>query len=366
MEEIITEASSKIYGELKEVVDKEMDVFYNPVMRINRDLTILILSAEEKMNLKIADPLAGSGIRVIRILKEIEEKTPEKLKQILVNDKKWKFADYFEKNIELNNLSENQSNKIAIHNEDASIFLLKNKVFDYIDIDPFGTPNPFLDAGVQSLRNNAILAITATDTSALCGSYPTAGKRKYWATPLRNELMHEFAARILIRKVQLVGGQYDKALTPIFTVSRDHYIKIFFRNRNSKTKVDEIYSQHSTYSHKNETYGPIWTGTLWDISLAEKMNKLSEKLDVSKDTKKILSIITEECEIVTPFFFDMHALSRKNKTGDNPRFENIIGRLIDEGFLASRTHFLETAIKTNAPKERVEEIFEEEMKKIKK
>jgi tRNA (guanine26-N2/guanine27-N2)-dimethyltransferase len=365
-QQIISEASSKIYGELQEVVDKDMDVFYNPVMRINRDTTILILSAEDQKEMKIADPLAGSGIRTFRILKEIEENNPEKIKSIFVNDKKWEFKNYFEKNIELNNLSESQKSKLKIHEEDANIFLLKNKVFDYIDIDPFGSPNPFLDSAVQSLRNKSILAITATDTSALCGSYPTAGERKYWAIPLRNELMHEFGTRILIRKVQLIGGQHDKALTPIFTFAKEHYMKVFFRCENGKKKVDEIMKQHNTFHLKDKIYGPVWLGQLWDKILVENMLKLSETADVHKETKKLITAINEECKIEVPFFFDIHQLSRKKKTGDNPRFEKLIEQLRNKGFQASRTHFSMTGIKTDAPEEEVSIIFDEEMNKIKK
>lgn len=364
MENIISEASSKVYGEIKDVVTKDMDVFYNPVMRINRDMTILILSAEESKELKIADPLAGSGIRSIRILKEVEANQPGKIKKILINDKKYKFNEYFEKNIELNNLSDDEKSKLEVFNEDANIFLLKNKVFDYIDIDPFGTPNPFLDSSIQSLRKNGILAITATDTSALCGSYPAAGERKYWAVPLRNELMHEFGARVLIRKVQLIGGQYDKALIPIFTYSKDHYIKIFFRCDNGKKKVDTIMNQHNFFIHKEKKHGPIWLGSLWDEPLLDRMVNLCSTLDVSKDTKKLISIINEECRINTPFFLDMHELSRKRKTGDNPRFENIIEKLKEIGFKASRTHFSLTGIKTNAPAEEVDKIFDEEVTNI--
>ncbi|MCU0373510.1 MAG: ATP-binding protein, partial [Ignavibacteria bacterium] len=41
--------------------------------------------------------------------------------------------------------------------------------FDYIDIDPFGSPCPFLDAAIKRLSRGGILAVTATDTSALAG-----------------------------------------------------------------------------------------------------------------------------------------------------------------------------------------------------
>ena len=210
MEQIIKEGNSNIYGELKKVVSADMDVFYNPVMQVNRDFTLLILASIDNTNMKIADPLAGSGIRTLRILDELPEKITtnrkgeeQKISQIFVNDLKKNYEKYFKKNIDLNNLNETQKNKISIFNNDARTFLIKNRPFDYIDVDPFGTPNPFLDSALQAIRNRGILAITATDTSSLCGSYPSACKRKYYATPLRNEWMHEFGARILIMKTQL-------------------------------------------------------------------------------------------------------------------------------------------------------------------
>ena len=43
--------------------------------------------------------------------------------------------------------------------------ILHSKGFDYIDLDPFGSPNIFLDSAVKRLGRNGILAVTATDTA---------------------------------------------------------------------------------------------------------------------------------------------------------------------------------------------------------
>ncbi|MGV8162818.1 MAG: tRNA (guanine(26)-N(2))-dimethyltransferase [Candidatus Nanoarchaeia archaeon] len=366
MNQIITEASSRIYGEIKKVVSAEMEVFYNPVMQINRDFTILILSSIDNSNMKIADPLAGSGIRSLRIIKEVPEKitttrkgTEDKISQIFVNDLNKNYESYFKQNIELNDLSEEQKNKLLIFNNDARNFLIKNRPFDYVDVDPFGTPNPFLDSAIQAIRNRGILSVTATDTSALCGSYPLACKRKYNSSPLRNEWMHEFGARILIRKVQIIGAQYDKALIPIFTYAKDHYMKIFFRCEQSKTKVDKILAQHEIKHFKNKIYGPIWSGALWNKELVEEMTKKIDYKNISKETTKLLSIINEEKNIDVCFFHDVHKLSEKKKTGETPRFEKIIDLLRAKGFSASRTHFSLTGIKTNATEEEFDDVFEE-------
>ena len=54
------------------VVSKEMPVFYNPVMKLNRDISVLLLNAIDKKGLRIADILAASGIRSIRFIKELK------------------------------------------------------------------------------------------------------------------------------------------------------------------------------------------------------------------------------------------------------------------------------------------------------
>ena len=52
----------------------DMPVFYNPRMRINRDFSVLALSAYSTNHplALICEPLAGSGIRTLRYLNEVE------------------------------------------------------------------------------------------------------------------------------------------------------------------------------------------------------------------------------------------------------------------------------------------------------
>ena len=52
-------------------ISREMGVFYNPAMGLNRDISVLLLNSINKNNLQIADPLAATGVRSIRFLKEL-------------------------------------------------------------------------------------------------------------------------------------------------------------------------------------------------------------------------------------------------------------------------------------------------------
>ena len=183
---IITEHSCRIKVELpSKDVHAQMEVFYNPVMASNRNIAILLLNSVENEQMNIASPLAGSGIRELRFLKELK---PGKVRNIFVNDIKENFPKVLKENLRLNEVTKELKDKLIIHNDDANLFLLnqvKNCIddqfcgyFDYIDIDPFGTPNPFLASAVARITREGIIAITATDTAALTGTYPKSAKEK--------------------------------------------------------------------------------------------------------------------------------------------------------------------------------------------
>jgi tRNA (guanine26-N2/guanine27-N2)-dimethyltransferase len=74
-------------------------------------------------------------------------------------------------------------------------------------------------------------------------------------------------------------------------------------------------------------------------------------------------LINEEKNINSLFFHDVHKLSEKLKSGDTPRFENIMENLKKKGFKASRTHFSLTGIRTDASAEDFRKVFEEELKR---
>jgi tRNA (guanine26-N2/guanine27-N2)-dimethyltransferase len=350
----ITESSATIHASTGPI-SKQLDIFYNPVMKFNRDMSIILLNALQRKNMRIADPLAGSGIRAIRFLKEVNKGI---IDSIDINDNSKESVKAIKRNLKLNNIR----SKVAVSNQDANLFLLNSTGFDYIDVDPFGSPNPFLDSAIKRIARDGILAVTATDTAPLCGTYTNACKRKYWAIPLRNELMHEVGIRILIRKVQLIGVQYDKALTPILSFSKDHYFRIFFQTEKSKTACDSIVKQHHEFAYcpkcftheikinnhcsncKNSilTAGPLWTGNLHDKKVLTKMQTQDY------ETKKFLDILKQESQHDILGFHDLHKLSRITKKAP-PKTQDVITQLKKQGYIATQTHFSLHAVKTNAP-----------------
>jgi len=328
----------------------EMPVFYNPVMKLNRDISVLLLNSINKKQMQIALPLAGSGIRGIRFLLELKK---DKLKSIYFNDLNRTALKITEKCLKINNIRWDPL-KIVIENRDANDFLLESKGFDYIDIDPFGSPNPFLDSAVKRLARGGILAVTATDTAALCGSSPKACMRKYFAKPMRNELMHELGLRILIRKVQLIGAQYEKALIPVFCYAKDHYMRAFFSASKSKSEVDNMLKQHMFFLFDNNTQefrisekncenhfdfaGPLFAGFLWDKKLVEKMLKNAKE----RETKDYLSKIKEEMAVERVGFYDIPGICKRNKIKEQPKKEYLLKKL-----KGAETIFSDKGIKTD-------------------
>ena len=73
MYETIQEGKAIIRIKKADKISKEMEVFYNPVMKLNRDISILLLNSIDNNNMQIALPLTGSGIRGLRFLKELKK-----------------------------------------------------------------------------------------------------------------------------------------------------------------------------------------------------------------------------------------------------------------------------------------------------
>lgn len=318
-------------------ISKKLDVFYNPTMKFNRDISVAVLNAVPLTHMQIADIMAASGVRSIRFLKELKK---NKITSITINDHNERAIQQIKKNLKKNKLEKDK--RIILANKNADILLLESKGFDYIDIDPFGTPVPFLDAACKRISRNGILAVTATDTAALAGTFPFACRRKYSAMPLHGPIMHEIGLRILIMKCQSIGAQYDKALMPIFSYSKEHYMRVFFQCTKGKSKADDILKQHRMYGNA----GPIWIGHLWDTTLLKNM----------KCDDKFFNVIKEEALIDSIGFYDIHALCKKNQLMI-PKYDVLMDAIQKKGHTVTRTHFADTGLRTTISEEELVEIL---------
>jgi len=233
--------------------------------------------------------------------------------------------------------------------------------YDFIDIDPFGTPVPFLEDSIRRLRKGGILGVTATDTSALVGTYPNAGMRKYGAKVNRTKFMFEVGIRILIKKVVEEGIKQKVPLEPIFSHSSNHYMRVYFKQTDKtlptiRKKVRPLFycqnctnfkiSEVFTNSKKRcacggyfEQLGPLWIGKLWDTKLVESLSG-----------NKTIELIKEESKLNVFGYFDYHAIAKRiEKKKDLPKISRLIESIQKKGYKASRTHFSSTGIRSSIP-----------------
>ena len=364
----IEEGLTKIEFPEFDKVSSDAPVFYNPHMELNRDLSILaiqVFQKQENRNINICDLFGGSGIRGIRYKNEIDG-----VENVAINDISELANEYEKHNIELNNLDD-----IEVYQHDASMFLrMKRGEFDVIDIDPFGTPSPFLDSAGYCSRRNSLLCVTATDTSALCGTYKEPCIRKYNAKPYKSEYCHENGIRILAGFVALTLAKYSKCIDIKMSHSTEHYMRLYIKIEKGSKKSDETLKNIGYISHcrnclhrqtkkglasaieencpvcgeKLVHAGPLWLGNIQDKEFIQKMIDESEnkKINTKKQALKLLNSCLQEADAPATFF-DIHSICKSLKISA-PKLDLIFDELKNKGFIAIKTHYNPLGIKTDA------------------
>jgi tRNA (guanine26-N2/guanine27-N2)-dimethyltransferase len=349
-------------------------VFYNPEMELNRDITIASISGfikqrkAELKKLSYVDVMAATGIRGVRIASEVGLSCH-------IND--WNEDSYqlIKENIELNGL-----NDLCTTSHQNANTLLHQESFGVVDIDPFGSPAPFLDSAARSARS--LLCITATDTAPLCGAHLKSGIRKYAAVPLNTEYHREMGARILLGAITRALARRDKGTKVLLTHATRHYVRTYVEIVYGVQAADGSMEEVGFIGHcfncgfrawkhglvpQLESDCPIcqktlkFAGPLWLGNIQEKdfCQVVLDELEYRKPGKwgqatKIISFCKGELNI--PTYYDQHWLSKKLKISPGP-IEDFVEALKTAGFKASRTHFTGTGFKTDAGFEKINEIL---------
>jgi tRNA (guanine26-N2/guanine27-N2)-dimethyltransferase len=390
--EIIEEGKVKILvPKLKAFIKSPSDyapskapVFYNPIMELNRDIAVLALQTYQKMlnrEISVCEPLASCGIRGIRFATEVKG-----VQKVLINDINEKAFQLARYNVQMNGLSK----RVTVKNQDANFFLAHygapRKRFDAIDIDPFGSPVPYLDSAIRALRNGGLLALTATDMAPLCGVHPKACIRKYGGKPLRTEYCHELAVRLLAGCLATTAAKHDIGISVVFSHSTNHYIRIYATTKYGAKKADESIKnmgyilhcfncfhrettkEHFTIEHsgkcsecgsKMSTAGPLWLGKISDAEFCQLIEKEANKrkFKLGERIGKILTLIKSETE--TPITYYVVDKLCDALTLPVPAVKKILNALEKEGFPAFLTHFNPKGVKSNVPAMKIKEILRE-------
>ncbi|CCJ29733.1 unnamed protein product [Pneumocystis jirovecii] len=434
---LVTEGKASIF------IPKENKVFYNPVQTFNRDLSVIVVrswsksflknkeitikkkyekkefkrqkvsySYEEKdkipeksgeksdqshelclPNFNILDAFSATGIRTIRYIKEIPN-----VGSVVAND----FAKSAVKIIKKNCMHNNIIEKVELSCEDARFIMyqqiVQKKRFDVIDIDPYGTAAPFIDAAIQCISDGGLICVTCTDLAVLAGGgYPEKCFANYGSMPFRHSVFcHEQnkALRIVLYTIASSAARYGRYIKPLLSVFVDFYIRLFVKIDTSPYNVKFFHSTSmmsylcsgchtfynqpigktspnknpNTYKHFNSQgpivgpncefcgfkchiSGPMWSGPLHDKEfLVDTLNIIdSESVDIYTTLPRMKGILTiAETELMDPFYYNPTHLS-KILHCQTPSMKDISSALINAGYSISLTHASPGSIKTNAP-----------------
>lgn len=372
---------------------KNQPVFYNPVQIQNRDLSVLLLNLyakkrhEEKGGgIRILDALAASGLRSIRYLKEIQH-----VSEVIINDMDETAVELAKKNMKMNNVDEDT--RIRVNCEDAMDYMYKcreNK-FDVIDLDPYGSCAPFLDAAVQAVNDGGMLCLTCTDMAVLSGSHFDSCYGRYGSIPMpKGRYLHELALRILLHSLSIRASVYGKVIKPIFSVGMAFYIRVFVEVYKNKAEVlracsksgyvyqstqcPSFYTVPMTIKKGNKHVpcrgppvekcestgsqfkvgGPVWLDPIHcskTVSKAistletepEKWNFISTKTPIHG----LLTAVSEELNDV-PLYYTLSDLCHTLHC-QVPPLQKMYSAILNAGYRVSAQHKEPGAIKTDAP-----------------
>ena len=192
----------------------------------------------------ILEALSATGLRSVRYAKEIPKVT-----KILTNDLSAKAVESIKRNSLYNGIENIQPNQ-----GDASQVLYqtlgKGEKYDVIDLDPYGSPTPFIDGAVQAVTHGGLLCVTATDLAVLAGSQPETCWAKYGGTnmPLA-PYTHELALRLLLHSIQSAAARYKRSIEPLLCCSIDYYVRVFVRVYDSPILVKQAPSKSGLVYH---------------------------------------------------------------------------------------------------------------------
>ncbi|MFA5943323.1 MAG: hypothetical protein WC876_02530 [Candidatus Thermoplasmatota archaeon] len=332
--------------------------FYNPGMALNRDLSVLLVEAHAAAvgrEIDVLDALSGTGARAVRLAHEVKARVI-----VHANDGDPAAVEAIRRAAAANRIP---AGRLEVTEDDAYVRMAARR-FDVIDLDPYGSPMPFVDAAMRAVRHGGLICATATDTGALAGSFPKACRRRYDAHHgLNRPPWHsEVGLRILGGALVRAAARFDRAATPVLSISHGHWMRVVARVTDSKTGGDaSLRDMGDAWLDADGQgrvgprapldapwAGPLWTGPLHDAELVASMAATAgdgRALACRKEVAALLSLLANEAP--APPFWVMPDLLQ-TRLGQPPRRDVLMERLAKAGFKAARSHLDPQGVRTDA------------------
>jgi tRNA (guanine26-N2/guanine27-N2)-dimethyltransferase len=198
-----------------------------------------------KPKFRVLDALSASGLRALRYAQEIPSVTT-----VVANDMSPAAVDAIHLNVKHNKLTDkitpSTGNAIG-HMYNAAYYTPTPEdgpsahtqlKYDVIDLDPYGTAAPFLDAAVQALNDGGLLCVTCTDAGvfASCG-YVEKTYSLYGGLPLKGPHSHEAGLRLILNSIAKAAAVQGIAIEPLLSLSIDFYARVWVRVKKSPADV---------------------------------------------------------------------------------------------------------------------------------
>ncbi|GAB7364540.1 hypothetical protein MBLNU230_g5347t1 [Neophaeotheca triangularis] len=199
--------------------------------------------APSQTKFRILDALSATGLRALRYAQEIPFAT-----SIVANDMDKNATKSIALNVQHNKLTPKISTNVG--NAIGHMYSVAhppahshgpghiNEKHDVIDLDPYGTAAPFIDAALQALNDGGMLCVTCTDSGvfASCG-YSEKTFSLYGGLPIKGAHSHEGGLRLIIQSVATSAGRQGLSIEPLLSLSIDYYVRVFIRVRKSPADV---------------------------------------------------------------------------------------------------------------------------------
>lgn len=319
-------------------------VFFNEQMSFNRDVSIMLLRALNRETITVGDAMAATGSRSVRIANEVPGS------EVVANDISQSAIPWIERNIELNGLDNCMASNKDMH------IMFSERTFNYVDLDPFGSPVPFLQSAIRGCGKRGILAVTATDMAPLAGAHAVKCRRRYQCEPIRGYMCHEGGLRILMCTVARELAKFDRGMRPLLSFYADHYYRTYVQIEEGANAADSSLSKLGYLQYDTDTMarsvsavidddhrlGPFWVGPLHDQSFVSTFDTTG--LADERRCRKYIDLWTSELDDQV-FVYDMSELSSHLKMSP-PKISEFVESLKAHG-RASLTHFSPTEFMTD-------------------
>ncbi|EME88527.1 uncharacterized protein MYCFIDRAFT_149170 [Pseudocercospora fijiensis CIRAD86] len=192
---------------------------------------------------RILDALSATGLRALRYAKEIPFVTA-----VVANDMNSNAITSMKMNVQHNDLTEQITPNLGdaighmytvayppTHSHGPKHVSQK---YDVIDLDPYGTAAPFIDAALQAINDGGLLCVTCTDSGVFASlGYCEKTFALYGGMPIKGSHMHEGGLRLIINSVASAAARHGMAIEPLLSLSIDFYARVFIRVRKSPADV---------------------------------------------------------------------------------------------------------------------------------